>query len=785
VSGPQQDIASLGLRVDSSQVVKASDNLDDFTKSAERAESATQDVAQASETAAKAVDRSANSVVNAAARIAGVDPRLRGAAVAFQRLGLGAGSVIGLTAAAAAVGLLTKAYFEGARETQKFELAIASTGNAAGLTVDQLRGMAEQLDAIGGTRGKAADSLAEFAATGKVGAENLLRFTAVAQGLERAVGIPVANTAKQFAALADEPTKAAAELQKSFNFLTPAVYDYIRAQEKSGDIAGAATTAQNAYAAALEKQRVEFAAGAPLIVRGWNAIKDAGKEAWDAMLGVGREQTIAAQISELQNARDRAIGRGFPTAGLEDQIDSLQRLQEEQEKGAKNAAAAKAATDAYVQSQQEAARHADEFIEAQKRINAAWTAFDVSAVQRDLRKVSAEYEAFGDELEAKRKANLVDDEHFFRARRDLIQKSADAEIAALRKANAALTNQDDLSSVERIAAQNKQAENTARIAEIRIRTASQLRVVNTEEQEQLRATAAAYQDAQVSADRYVDTLIRRFRIENEGLGLGEKERQRLRERSELEQRFEDRRQSLERDRRRGDITEEQFKRFLKIEQDALAKSEDAYDKYYADLQAKQGDWLVGVEEGLNNFVDKSNNIAGQIADAIEGGFDRAADAIATFATTGKGKFSDLVNSIIADLVRVEARILLSKALTSLFSGLGAGAGSTSSGTLSNTPGDPGFQGPVRARAGGGPVDTGSPYLVGEQGPELIVPRNPGWVIPHGEAGGQSVTIHQTNYYSSGVTAAQIEQMNKVNRAQTVNEVAQNIRRGRWKWARQA
>lgn len=38
-----------------------------------------------------------------------------------------------------------------------------------------------------------------------------------------------------------------------------------------------------------------------------------------------------------------------------------------------------------------------------------------------------------------------------------------------------------------------------------------------------------------------------------------------------------------------------------------------------------------------------------------------------------------------------------------------------------------------ARAGGGPVSTGQPYIVGEEGPELIYPTGPGQVIPHRES----------------------------------------------------
>ena len=43
------------------------------------------------------------------------------------------------------------------------------------------------------------------------------------------------------------------------------------------------------------------------------------------------------------------------------------------------------------------------------------------------------------------------------------------------------------------------------------------------------------------------------------------------------------------------------------------------------------------------------------------------------------------------------------------------------------------------RAGGGPVDAGMPYLVGERGPEIVVPRNSANVLPNGVGLGRAIT----------------------------------------------
>ena len=46
------------------------------------------------------------------------------------------------------------------------------------------------------------------------------------------------------------------------------------------------------------------------------------------------------------------------------------------------------------------------------------------------------------------------------------------------------------------------------------------------------------------------------------------------------------------------------------------------------------------------------------------------------------------------------------------------------------------------RSTGGPVNAGQPYMVGERGPELIVPTNSGMVVPNNQLGmGKQVTVN--------------------------------------------
>ena len=72
------------------------------------------------------------------------------------------------------------------------------------------------------------------------------------------------------------------------------------------------------------------------------------------------------------------------------------------------------------------------------------------------------------------------------------------------------------------------------------------------------------------------------------------------------------------------------------------------------------------------------------------------------------------------------------------------------------------RGGLQARAMGGPVAAGTPYLVGERGPEIIVPSTNGTVIPNHKlgtaAGGQTFNIHEAS--DARATAYEVARMQR-------------------------
>jgi len=84
------------------------------------------------------------------------------------------------------------------------------------------------------------------------------------------------------------------------------------------------------------------------------------------------------------------------------------------------------------------------------------------------------------------------------------------------------------------------------------------------------------------------------------------------------------------------------------------------------------------------------------------------------------------------------------------------------------------------RASGGPVSGGSPYIVGERGPELFVPGMSGAVIPNHKlsaAGGGDIYV-TNNVDGSGLSPNQLLAVLESNNQRVIGEIVQRRREGR-------
>jgi hypothetical protein len=125
------------------------------------------------------------------------------------------------------------------------------------------------------------------------------------------------------------------------------------------------------------------------------------------------------------------------------------------------------------------------------------------------------------------------------------------------------------------------------------------------------------------------------------------------------------------------------------------------------------------------------------------------------------KLGEVVRSLGRDLVRLVFSQLITQPLA-------AGIGGAIKGAF-------GF------RAMGGPVSGGSPYVVGEQGPELFVPHASGTIVPNNKMGGGSgsgsggVTVNYN--IAAGVSRAELAPILEQERRRLKAEIPDMVRRG--------
>ena len=145
----------------------------------------------------------------------------------------------------------------------------------------------------------------------------------------------------------------------------------------------------------------------------------------------------------------------------------------------------------------------------------------------------------------------------------------------------------------------------------------------------------------------------------------------------------------------------------------LKQLQEKYDAYavYIDDKIKLDEWYEGEKAKiLETSVEAEKGMIEELKQAIEGWGKDSSAAIVDFAMTGKQSFSEMVQSMIADLLKM---MVYQQIMQPLFGAVSSGvSGYFNSGVAPI--------GSVTGRATGGPVSAGKMYEVNERGvPELL------------------------------------------------------------------
>jgi len=637
------------------------------------------------------------------------------------------GYVLGLvnpfTVAAAAAAVLTLAYYQGSEEATAFEKALILSGNAAGTTADQLAETAKHISNVVGTTGQAAAALVLMAQSGKIAAENMEQIGVAAVSFSKATGTAIEDVVAQYVALGKEPVEASRKLNDQYGYLTAAVYEQITALEAQGEREQAAALAQTALADAQDQMATRVQESLGSLQRGWNSLASAAKGAWDAMLGIGREETLQTRIDKLSSfIEKRAKLGGYDNTDYERQLEVLkaqlateqQRSKEQGDRRKQNADAIEAATkvkaltDETLSNEEKRNKKKEEYLRLISEIRKANPDSDLvkqanvdkvlaniddkykdpktrtrtrrSAVdltdlndEQNARKaLVSSYANSQKELEAQQKAGLITQEAYYRQRVVLINAEKEqvtaayqGEIDALEQAKARSTT----SAEQRIQLDQKIADARANMVKAQKDADSELSVLALNEQGRLKKQEESVRTYTDALQQQVRTLRDQGQRSAATLGMGDRQRSLYDSQNAITDRINSSRLELANqygDGSRG-MSIEEYQRKL----DALKATENdlraTVVANYDDMSRAQGDWRNGVTAALQDYQDSARNIAGQTKSLVTGAFGSMEDAAVSFATTGKASFSSFATAVIGDMARIAARAASSAALSGLLS----------------------------------------------------------------------------------------------------------------------
>uniref|UniRef100_UPI00333EB014 phage tail tape measure protein n=1 Tax=Castellaniella defragrans TaxID=75697 RepID=UPI00333EB014 len=614
-------------------------------------------------------------------------------------------------AAAAATGLVI-AWRSGASEMNEANKHFIMTWNAIGLTTNSLSEMAARMDDLSGvTRGKAVEALTEIAKSGKIASAQFEMVSEVAIRSNQILGREIGDVVNEFAALADKPTKAAVELNNTYGFLTTSVYEQISALEAQGRTQEAARLAQETYARATNERLNEVEGTLGYVERAWNAVTRVAKEAWDAMKDVGRDSTTQEIISAAESsikryeltlqslrlsvdATEESI-KNMPMPGHDKKaaIEAIRQIREV--RAALVETTSKDAGEAFMADANK--RNKDDI----KRQQAAREEFD-KIVQGNLSKQAAAEK----EIARIRKVGLeagkseLEIEQLITAYREKNKEkggpkndAATRMLMSLREQEAALRAQAN--STEKLtSAQAGLVKFEQQIADIKIKqtlTADEKSILAAEDKlrAQYQINAAVEREAeakkalidldqrsaqiaeQMASSR--QSMNEQYQRTLDALGLGDKALEQVQAQRAIYREFKKYQDDLTKiAAKSGTLESDAYKQGTAAIQAELERRLAMQQSYYDAVDQLQSSWTLGASHGLANYADEASNAFKGMESLATKSFQGMEDAWVEFAMTGKASFSDLANSVIADLMRIAIR---QSVLGPIANALGSGLGS--------------------------------------------------------------------------------------------------------------
>lgn len=546
----------------------------------------------------------------------GLIPTFRGLLGAVSPLAVG---VAALTAAGAGIGYI---FYQGTSTLSDFSKTLTLSGNTAGLTTDRMLALAKSGQQAGLTFDQTTDSLTALINSG-VGAG--ARFDELSQSVAKfstASGIPIEKVAEAFGKLTNDPTSGLIAMAQQFHNVTAEQIDYVAQLQRSGDEAAALQAANDAATKGFNTQTQSLIDNMGTIERSADSLKRAFKSMWDAALDLGRPDTAGEMVSKAQSAfkqaddiwnlrkNDRYVNDEARARFWNDRESTRLALDmAQQQAGIAKASAAAAEKEAEAESEKQ--KYA---AQAQANYAKSQTALEkYTARQNELNKALKE----GHILQADYAINMAAAKKEYEATLKKTPKPKGVKVSAGDRSS----DQTDAETLQLMTQLKLLQQHTGlndTISQQRknlwslqskfavIEEASKTRALSKDEQSLLASKDKVLAQAEVNAKlgdqivaqerlnklqdnslKYVTQMQEKTAALTDSAGLSDKDAQRNSERAQLRQGWKNQGGSLE--------------------DEGYQKELSALEGYYAAQDEMRNNWLAGVQSSWENYADMATN----------------------------------------------------------------------------------------------------------------------------------------------------------------------------------
>lgn len=611
---------------------------------------------------------------------------------------------VGLGTVAIAAGSVGYAFYKAIDELDKFKDAMTLTGGFAGVTYDKLLNLGNALSGkTNAAIGDARDLMQQLAASGKFTSTSMEAVGEVVLRFAKIAGVDAAKAAETLIPLLDGTASSAKQLNDKYHFLTLEQYKNIEALEKQGKLQEAAKLQATLLNESLQSTQRQLGN----LEKAWEGVRNFASQAWDAMMGWGRESgtdraiQLEKRINEVTDEISKRQAKGLKTGSQEAALAAFRTELNaivNKEMAALDAAEARAKKAKEEQEKIKAYSGAggiQKQIEIQSAIAKAIANNEyLIAIEgaNEIQKIELEA---AKELEEKRLEFSKRSAEEKRAFGGLLARQLDAEIYTIE-----LKRDEKIRSIRE---KNRLSE-----YEEYLRTQKEITDAEIAESNRLQSIRVSNQSRTQEMEYQRESLDLKYK-----LIYATEQEQRL---AQI---------SLEYARKRKEVEQGPDKEF-NLEQ--------------LDRQEEMAKMFVTMEESAKRTQQVFDSVFGNLGSAID-----------NFVKTGKLNMKDLARSIIQDLIAIQMKAAAMRflgAAFSMFSGGGGANGASGMGT--------GVQGFGSSYAEGGNPTPNTINLVGENGPELFIPKTAGTIIPNHALNNMGSTTNVTNNYINAIDTKSFE-----------------------------